>query len=811
MLAYDHPELFKNDSVDKQLVISFTGGSFTNNDIETESFEFNDPLCTDDQVEFGTCLASYITFSIGIDSVPMLDKVLTVTITPDGGDPVPLGQFKVWSDVPDADRTWRKITAYDAMADILNAELVDWYNTLYPTTTTTKTVKQIRDSLFTYLNITQETVSLINDSVVVPKTIDTTSLAGKDVIGCICQVNGVLGKIGRDGKFKYVELSVFGDTLYPAEDLYPADDLYPAENTNVTELGENGTYISAEFEDYVTDFIDKVQIRMEENDIGCIVGSGTNAMIIENNFLLFGKSSADLTPIATAIYNKVSGIYFKPMKALLVGNPLMEVGDGIRLWTRKAMIDTYILNRKMTGVQSLRDTYEAKSTQVRSEQLTDTHHELIMLMGKSNTLSRTLEETVSTVEHIIDPLDPTSLQSQITQNAQAITTKVAKGEVISTINQSAEQVTIDASKINLNGAVTANNNFKINLDGTMETTGATILGTVESRLMEGSPEYIAESASLEEGQVLLQDRIVTKRKYHDANGYYGEPTEWALVPTAYLTSEGLVFRHYTDLQLTQIYNYFDPPGGYNYYPLFDPEIYVEQKIISDSYYTTVPYPTINPRDEYSQLVIDPGRRLKLSVDDEELVSFEKTTYGDHTIPDTSYRDRREWKISTGIPYPFASLGEASISFRGYYSRYYDSDAGEYKNLVSSYGIIGPSNVDDWHLYGRVSSPSDRRVKKDIKPINEKIIDAIGKVELKQFIYTNRPPEESDKISLGAIAQEVMEALESEGLDYNDYGIIDGDERRWSLQYEHFLIARCAYLEKRLADLEERITKLEKGE
>lgn len=801
MLAYDHPELFKNDSVDKQLVISFTGGSFTNNDIETESFEFNDPLCTDDQVEFGTCLASYITFSIGIDSVPMLDKVLTVTITPDGGDPVPLGQFKVWSDVPDADRTWRKITAYDAMADILNAELVDWYNTLYPTTTTTKTVKQIRDSLFTYLNITQETVSLINDSVVVPKTIDTTSLAGKDVIGCICQVNGVLGKIGRDGKFKYVELSVFGDTLYPAEDLYPADDLYPAENTNVTELGENGTYISAEFEDYVTDFIDKVQIRMKENDIGCIVGSGTNAMIIENNFLLFGKSSADLTPIATAIYNKVSGIYFKPMKALLVGNPLMEVGDGIRLWTRKAMIDTYILNRKMTGVQSLRDTYEAKSTQVRSEQLTDTHHELIMLMGKSNTLSRTLEETVSTVEHIIDPLDPTSLQSQITQNAQAITTKVAKGEVISTINQSAEQVTIDASKINLNGVVTANNNFKINLDGTMETIGATILGTVESRLMEGSPEYIAESVAMEDGQVVLQDRIVTKRKYYNSTDdfYYGDPTEWELVPTAFLTSEGLIFRHYTDIQANKNSDY----------PLYDPEVYVDETINVESYYEGI-IGDANARRDYSRLKIDPGMSFNMGIENEDIFFINKTTYGDFSDPNSPSRDKRDIKITTGLPNGRTG-GETSIEFSGYSARYYNTLHGQYEVLEVSTGTIGPSTADGWRMYGWVSAPSDRRVKKDIKPIDEKIIDAIGKVELKQFVYTNRPPEEGDKISLGAIAQEVMEALESEGLDYNDYGIIDGDERRWSLQYEHFLIARCAYLEKRLADLEERITKLEKGE
>ena len=58
--------------------------------------------------------------------------------------------------------------------------------------------------------------------------------------------------------------------------------------------------------------------------------------------------------------------------------------------------------------------------------------------------------------------------------------KVDKKNIISEINQSAETVSISASKINLNGVVTANGYFKIQKDGSMEATsgkigGATIL------------------------------------------------------------------------------------------------------------------------------------------------------------------------------------------------------------------------------------------------------------------------------------------------------------------------------------------------
>ena len=48
---------------------------------------------------------------------------------------------------------------------------------------------------------------------------------------------------------------------------------------------------------------------------------------------------------------------------------------------------------------------------------------------------------------------------------QTVAKKVGSDEIISSINQSAENVTINASKINFNGIVTANSRFKILKDG----------------------------------------------------------------------------------------------------------------------------------------------------------------------------------------------------------------------------------------------------------------------------------------------------------------------------------------------------------
>lgn len=57
-----------------------------------------------------------------------------------------------------------------------------------------------------------------------------------------------------------------------------------------------------------------------------------------------------------------------------------------------------------------------------------------------------------------------------------ISLKVSSDGIISAINQSAEEISIAANKINLNGAVTANNYFKINKDGSVEASAITIGG-----------------------------------------------------------------------------------------------------------------------------------------------------------------------------------------------------------------------------------------------------------------------------------------------------------------------------------------------
>jgi len=65
-------------------------------------------------------------------------------------------------------------------------------------------------------------------------------------------------------------------------------------------------------------------------------------------------------------------------------------------------------------------------------------------------------------------------------------TVVRKGEVVSAINMSPEEIKIMASKISLEGLVTANGYFKIFLDGSMQAINGRFLGDITGSRIDGS-------------------------------------------------------------------------------------------------------------------------------------------------------------------------------------------------------------------------------------------------------------------------------------------------------------------------------------
>lgn len=446
--------LFTDDTVDKQITIVTDDKkiNITNTELHEDKFELSESLCSEKELKFGTCEASVVKFTISNIFQSLKGKWITVKITPKGADaPYQIGRYKVYSDKPAADRKSRDVEAYDALYDVLNADMAAWYNSL----TFPMTLKAFRDAFFQQFGIEQEEISLVNDNMTVEKTIEITgssadgstigeALSGKTVLSCICEINGCFGHIGRDGKFHYISLDQEMQGLYPRNDLYPADDLYPRD-PHSTIIGKS-FYISAKYEDYLVKSIDKLQIMEKENDIGVIVGSGNNGYEIKGNFLVYGKGSTELREIANNVYGKIRGIVYRPFSADCKGNPCLEVGAAIRFNTKYEIVESYVLKRTLKGIQALRDQISADGEEYRTKKVNSVHEDILQLKGKSNVLERTIEETKSTITDV-----EKGLQSQITQNAQSITAEVtratqAEGTLSSKITQTAESITSEVTR-----------------------------------------------------------------------------------------------------------------------------------------------------------------------------------------------------------------------------------------------------------------------------------------------------------------------------------------------------------------------------
>lgn len=545
MVDYQYSSLFLKDSVDKQLNIVSDDGkiNITNTELHQEKFELTESLCSESELTFGACEAGMIKFTVSNVFLPMKGKWLTAKMTLDGHEdkPFQIGRYKVYSDTPTADRTCRDVVAYDALYDILSSDVADWYNKILPQKDSKVTLKQFRDSFFNHFGVEQEEVSLVNDEMIIEKTVEVKAsssgssdtaetntigeaISGKEVLSCILEINGCMGNIGRVGKFRYVYLTQEMQGLYPANDLYPADDLYPR-NPKSTSISKS-QYISAQYEDYIVRTIDKLQIREKENDIGVIVGDGGNTYVIEGNFLVYGKGTKELNEIGGKTLSKIKGIIYRPFSADCKGNPCFEVGDAVRLTTKYELIETYILKRTLKGIQALRDDLEADGEEYRTSKVNGIQRSILQLKGKSNTLERSIEETKSTIVDV-----EKGLQSQITQTATEI-----RSEVKNTTDGLSSRITQNASSI------TAEVNRATNAEGTLS---SKITQTAESITAE------VKRATEKEGQLAAAIQI-------NAEGITSKVSRDSVVSEINQSAEGLKIR----ADLLELRGSVEMTGGY---------------------------------------------------------------------------------------------------------------------------------------------------------------------------------------------------------------------------------------------------------
>lgn len=428
----------------------------TDDSVRTDTLSITESLTTDENLSFGDCEASQFEVTVsGLDR-DIFGKEFLVSES-FGDYTLSLGLYTVDSTPKQEDRDTRKIIAYDRMKRF-DCDVSGWYNTLeFP-----MTQKELRDSLCAFVGVAQEDADLINDDIQIEKTIQPSTLNGRDFLRYICQINGVFGNINKSGRLRYISIP-------------KSDDI----------LSEVKIYQSAESEEYSVPDIDTVRIREEEGDIGASSsGDGNNVYIIEGNPLVYGKSTSELVEIANKIKNAVSGLSYVPANIVTNGDPWREVGDRIKVTTSDGTINMIVMSRVFTGIQGAMDDLSSTGSQELSQPF-NVSSEIIQLKGLSAILKRTIEEVSNELTNLEE-----ETTSKFVQTAAQISAEVERATAAE--NTLSGRITVEADRIT--AEVTARKKGEVQLQSQITQTATQIRSEV-SNVKEGLQSQITQTAT----------------------------------------------------------------------------------------------------------------------------------------------------------------------------------------------------------------------------------------------------------------------------------------------------------------------------
>lgn len=402
----------------KNLRLIFDDGTkLDNDDIYYESLRIEQTLCDQDELRFGKVCAASLNVRIVATTKKYKGLKFDAIIECDGHE-LRLGSYKIESEQRTSDRMYKDIVAYDALYEVMNNDYKDWYNSL---DFSSLTVRSMRELFFAFCGIEQEPIRLVNDSMRVEKTVDAETLSGLAILESISEINGCFGTIGVNGKFKWVSIVNSRDALYPDDELYPGDDIFPKDIVNIR-LDKSDYYLgSLVYEDYKTHRITQLQIRQEDEDIGVTVGKEGNCYIVQNNFLVFGKTKEELEIIGNNLLRTIDNVIYTPLKVSCKSMPWVELGDYIQINATVNTVETPILKRVITGINALSDEYSARGSEYYKEKVNGPQNQIKQLRGRYHLLKVDLDETKSKIGRVEEGQ---TLESMIRQSATTIESRV---------------------------------------------------------------------------------------------------------------------------------------------------------------------------------------------------------------------------------------------------------------------------------------------------------------------------------------------------------------------------------------------------
>ena len=306
-------------------------------------------LNSEQDLNFGECNASQFSVEIqGIEDITGA-RIQVYMLVEGYQAEIPLFNGNVYSAKLQPDHNSREIVAYDDLYSHIDDDVKDFALQLFIDEDVV-TVYKFRSELFTYMGISQSSVSLMNDDIVITSMElgEDGSLTFGECIRSICQMNGCFGHISAEGVFQYVFL---GPETYDYSANYQAS--------------------SSSYEEHDTDPIDRIIIYNSAGGIASVYGSGENAWKLAGNVLLQGVLTSALDIAAQRLYQYVHSLVYRPAEIeALLSLPIPLASEIILNTHTGDQISFYVLQQEYSGSQLINQVMKATGSKRRSVTLT---------------------------------------------------------------------------------------------------------------------------------------------------------------------------------------------------------------------------------------------------------------------------------------------------------------------------------------------------------------------------------------------------------------------------------------------------------
>lgn len=673
---------------------------------------------------------------------------------------------------------------------------------------------------------------------------DNQKLTYGQVIAYILQLSGLWGKCGHDGKLliEWYDMSQFGSQNYNggtfSTKTTPYSDGDSVDGGNFTDYSsgdsaDGGTFTEARnyhniytqkdlnvaTDDVVITGV-KVTVTSKEDktkDVNALAGKeGYVVSISDNPFILADKAQT----VANYIFKKIGGMRFRPLDATLLSNPLIESGDVALVTDRKQnTYSCFISNRTFTVGSGTKISCDAENAsrnsadkfsnetkaivqarEVAQAQLSvyDKQMQLLtQLMSQSLGLFKTeqVQEdgSIIYIMHNKADLNSSNIQWKMTANGLAVSNDYGKTWKAG-IDKDGNAVFNIMSAIGINfdwahgGTLTLGGENNVSgVQYVKDAKGKTLVALDNRGLTLDSSVKIAwDNVADTTAKVTQITKDTVTTSYVNALDVKAGSVDAENITGTTITGKNIVGG---TIDIGNGVFAVDENGKVNASNLnmSGGSIALNGNLSNSTIDLSA---TDNAGNNY-ELWMN-GAVLRIVKNDENLI----TLYG-----------------TTG-----------SIGAQTMYAQEIGSD--KFRETDRGYAMCGDATGHTYHCGWNGSalsfqvdttwvwSSSDKRLKKNIKAINQDYIDAVGSADLFQY-NLNRQGYSDKPLYFGAMAQDIIKNLKDKGhvnenLDmiFQNKATSDDDTLYYGMNYEQFLILRLAGDEQKIDKMQKHIDELE---